>query len=200
MATLQGPLLRETCGGACGWSANRQGSSIGRPMRRAGPLHRVTLRFSTKWIVSVCCSDISLPQCYGSTTTRQSQKRGRLSFGGSSRQRAAGTSSASRLEVRAFTRSPPRAPKGCPNAATRRSRLRSRKSHIRIILPSSDSICLVLVLVAAHDLTDADFLNDAVGNVIVDVHSENSIATACLSGCSLHGWKRCQAPAKNNSN
>jgi len=114
VATLQGRLLRETCGGACGWSANRQGSSIGRPMRRAGPLHRVTLRFSTKWIVSVCCSDISLPQCYGSTTTRQSQKRGQLSFGGSSRQRAAGTSSASRLEVRAFTRSPPGLRKDVP--------------------------------------------------------------------------------------
>ena len=82
----------------------------------------------------------------------------------------------------------------------RRSRLRSRKRHIRIVSPSSDSICLVLVLVTAHDFTDAEFLNDASGNVIVGVHSENSIATACLSGYSLHGWKRSQAPAKNNSN
>jgi hypothetical protein len=63
-----------------------------------------------------------------------------------------------------------------------------------------DSICLALVFVAAHDFPDAEFLSDASGNVIVDVHSENSIATACLSGYSLHGWKRSQAPTKNNSN
>jgi hypothetical protein len=49
----------------------------------------------------------------------------------------------------------------------RRSRLRSRKRHIRIISPSSDSICLVLVILAAHDFTDAYHTDETLSNVEV---------------------------------